>query len=383
MSKYLTLKTSKTYIKHVIVISFLMALTLIAFMASPTPAQAETGINVKVGNKTFNGVLYDNPTSKALMKRMPISYKMSDLNRNEKYKYLSYTLPTNEKSVKRIKAGDIMLYGDDCLVVFYKSFKTSYNYTRIGRITNVKGLKTAAGKGKVTVKISRKTKASLNKKTLTLSPGETFNLKLTGVSKSKVKWKTSNKSVVTVSKGKLKAKKVGSARITATYKKKKYVCKITVSKKKPISQSAAENTGAGITQTKPAENGKQEVKDDTPAEKNLNLYIDNTKVSVTWLDNESVAKLKELAQANPVVINMSRYGGFEQVGSIGTSLPRNDVQLTTSPGDIVLYSGNQMVVFYGANSWAYTKLGRIENMSADELTELLSGADRTIKLVME
>lgn len=357
MSKYLTLKTSKTYIKHVIVISFLMALTLIAFMASSTPVHAETGIKVKVGNKTFNGVLYDNPTSKALIKRMPISYKMSDLNRNEKYKYLSYTLPTNEKSVKRIKAGDIMLYGDDCLVVFYKSFKTSYNYTRIGRITNVKGLKTAAGKGKVTVKISRKTKVSLNKKTLTLSPGETFNLKLTGVSKSKVKWKTSNKSVVTVSKGKLKAKKVGSARITATYKKKKYVCKITVSKKKPIPQPAAE--------------------------KNLNLYIDNTKVSVTWLDNESVAKLKELAQANPVVINMSRYGGFEQVGSIGTSLPRNDVQMTTSLGDIVLYSGNQMVVFYGANSWAYTKLGRIENMSADELTELLSGADRTIKLVME
>ena len=80
---------------------------------------------------------------------------------------------------------------------------------------------------------------------------------------------------------------------------------------------------------------------------------------------------------------MSRYGGFEQVGSIGTTLPSNDVQMTTSPGDIVLYSSNQLVVFYGSNSWAYTKLGHIENMSEEELTELLSNSDVTIKIVME
>ena len=113
------------------------------------------------------------------------------------------------------------------------------------------------------------------------------------------------------------------------------------------------------------------------------MYIDDTKVSVSWLDNESVAKLKEMAQDNPVVINMNRYGGFEQVGSIGTTLPSNDVQMTTGPGDIVLYSSNQLVVFYGSNSWAYTKLGHIENMSEEELTELLSNSDITIKLIME
>lgn len=386
MNNYMIQKMEKVRVKRVIIISLMTAFLFIAAVAICTPAQAETGVKVKVGTKTFNGVLYDNPTSKALMKRMPVSYRMSDLNKNEKYKYLSYTLPTNEKAVRRIKAGDIMLYGDDCLVVFYKSFKTSYKYTPVGRITNVRGLKKAAGKGKVTVKISKKTKVALNKKTLTLSPGETFNLKLNGVSKSKVKWKTSSKSVVTVSKGKLKAKKAGSAKVTATYKKKKYVCKITVTKKKPIPQPVvkkAEDIGAGSTQTRPAEVGKDENVMDTSKEKNLSLYIDDTKVSVSWLDNESTAKLKEMARTNPVVINMSRYGGFEQVGSIGTSLPRNDVQMTTSPGDIVLYSGDQMVIFYGSNSWAYTKLGHIENMSTDELAALLSVADRTIKLVME
>ena len=67
---------------------------------------------------------------------------------------------------------------------------------------------------------------------------------------------------------------------------------------------------------------------------------------------------------------MSMYGGFEQVGSIGSSIARNDKQTTTDYGDIVLYSGNQIVVFYGSNSWAYTRLGHID-MTKEELTELL------------
>ena len=77
---------------------------------------------------------------------------------------------------------------------------------------------------------------------------------------------------------------------------------------------------------------------------------------------------------------MSMYGGFEQVGDLGTHLPRNDVQTTTSAGDIVLYSGNQIVIFYGPNSWAYTKLGKVSNMSADEMAELLGNGDIVITL---
>lgn len=89
----------------------------------------------------------------------------------------------------------------------------------------------------------------------------------------------------------------------------------------------------------------------------LQMTIGDTPVSVDWEDNETVQALKELCSNQPLTIQMSMYGGFEQVGSIGTDLPRNDVQITTSSGDIVLYSGNQMVVFYGSNSWAYTRLG--------------------------
>ena len=81
-----------------------------------------------------------------------------------------------------------------------------------------------------------------------------------------------------------------------------------------------------------------------------------------------------------MTIQMSMYGGFEQVGSIGQSLPRNDAQTTTQAGDIVLYSGSQIVVFYGSNAWAYTRLGHIHDKSAQELTELLSNGDVAITI---
>ena len=112
------------------------------------------------------------------------------------------------------------------------------------------------------------------------------------------------------------------------------------------------------------------------------LKIDDTEIAVRWEDNESVEALKDLIREAPLTINMSMYGGFEQVGSLGTSLPRNDVQTTTEAGDIVLYSGNQIVVFYGSNSWAYTRLGHVE-LSAPEMSDLLSHGDVTITLYFE
>ena len=115
--------------------------------------------------------------------------------------------------------------------------------------------------------------------------------------------------------------------------------------------------------------------------KEMVMKIDGTKVDVTWEENASVEELEELA-ASGLSISMSMYGGFEQVGSIGKSITQNDKQMTTGAGDIVLYSGNQLVVFYGSNSWAYTKLGKI-NMSQKELTDLLGKGDVTITISME
>lgn len=117
--------------------------------------------------------------------------------------------------------------------------------------------------------------------------------------------------------------------------------------------------------------------------KSIKMSINGETLDVAWEDNESVRALAELAAEAPVTIDASMYGGFEQVGAIGTALPSNDVNIKTKPGDIVLYSGSNMVVFFGSNSWAYTMLGHIENRSADELAALL-GADKvTITLTTE
>ena len=75
------------------------------------------------------------------------------------------------------------------------------------------------------------------------------------------------------------------------------------------------------------------------------------------------------AQNGAIEVFASRYGGFEQVGSLSQSFSRNDVQTTTQPGDIVLYSGNQLVIFFGSNSWSYTRLSHIEGLSTDALLD--------------
>jgi hypothetical protein len=126
------------------------------------------------------------------------------------------------------------------------------------------------------------------------------------------------------------------------------------------------------------ETGTEEVK-----AKMLRMMIGNTAVAVDWENNESVEALKAQCENEPLVIQMSMYGGFEQVGPIGSKLPSNDAQTTTSAGDIVLYSSNQIVVFYGSNSWAYTKLGHITDQDASGMAGLLSNGNVTITISME
>ena len=123
--------------------------------------------------------------------------------------------------------------------------------------------------------------------------------------------------------------------------------------------------------------------DEVIGDSTMTMKIGDTKVNVDWEDNQAVAALRDMAREGDVTIQMSMYGGFEQVGSIGQSLPRDDKQTTTSSGDVVLYSGNQMVVFYGSNSWSYTRLGHISDKNTEEMTDLLSNGDVTITISVE
>ena len=108
-------------------------------------------IRIVAGGKTFLAELENNKTARAFRSKLPATFLMEELNGNEKYHYMDRTLPTNSKRPGTIKAGDLMLYGNDCLVLFYETFKSSYSYTKIGHIKNVKGLKDALGKGDIKV----------------------------------------------------------------------------------------------------------------------------------------------------------------------------------------------------------------------------------------
>ena len=159
-----------------------------------------------------------------------------------------------------------------------------------------------------------------------------------------------------------------------------------VSQPEATSQNA-DTQSAAETTVPPAESKPEETQSETsketeeePAVKTLTMMIGSTTVTVDWEENESVAALRELVKDKPLTVQMSMYGGFEQVGSLGTSLPRNDSQTTTAAGDIVLYSGNQIVVFYGSNSWAYTRLGHVTDKTAAEMAELLGNGNVTITI---
>ncbi len=115
------------------------------------------------------------------------------------------------------------------------------------------------------------------------------------------------------------------------------------------------------------------------ANKSLQMTIAGRKMPVVWEENGSVEALKELAGGKGLDVSLSPYGGFEQVGPLGSEIECDDAQLTASPGDIMLYSGDQITVFFGPNTWAYTKLGHID-LPEEELRELLEGEGVTLAL---
>ena len=112
----------------------------------------------------------------------------------------------------------------------------------------------------------------------------------------------------------------------------------------------------------------------------MKISADGVSLNVEWENNKSVEALRKIL---PLTVEMSAYGGFEQVGRLGRSLPRNDSHITAKPGDIMLYSGNQIVIFHGNNSWAYTRLGKITGKSRAELSEIFDKPGVTLKIFAE
>lgn len=125
----------------------------------------------------------------------------------------------------------------------------------------------------------------------------------------------------------------------------------------------------------------QTIKEEDMTEK-LYITIGNQTLPVTLVKNNATEALMAALAANPITYEADDYGGFEKVGALGMSLPTNNQQLTTQAGDVILYSGNQIVLFYGSNSWSYTRLGRIEYESLEQLKSFLKAGQGRVSVTL-
>lgn len=142
-------------------------------------------------------------------------------------------------------------------------------------------------------------------------------------------------------------------------------------------------TAAGeSTENKTVTEGTDSQTDQTEGN-TMKITAGDTTFTVTLADNSSVDALKELLAQGPLTIDMSDYGNMEKVGSIGTSLPRNDEQITTGAGDVILYQGDSLVIYYDTNSWNFTRIGKIDGVTKEELLDAFGSGSVTVTFTLE
>lgn len=125
-----------------------------------------------------------------------------------------------------------------------------------------------------------------------------------------------------------------------------------------------------------------EINAQTMSDVTMNITIDGKTLPVSLVANEATAALMAALKEAPITYEADDYGGFEKVGALGRSLPSSNEQLPTQAGDVILYNGNQIVLFYGSNSWSYTRLGRIEYQSLEELKSFLKAGEGRISVTL-
>ena len=115
---------------------------------------------------------------------------------------------------------------------------------------------------------------------------------------------------------------------------------------------------------------------------NISITIDERTQSITLNDNAATKALVEQLQQAPVTVTLNSSGGFEIWGALGFSLPTSNQQMTAQPGDVILYSGSNICLFYGSNSWSYTRLGKIDGLTESELRSFLKAGESNISVTL-
>lgn len=142
-----------------------------------------------------------------------------------------------------------------------------------------------------------------------------------------------------------------------------------------------ENKGANLfSDNTGAKNDTTETVNIMAADNKMNIKIGAKELTVTLADNSSVDALKAALEKGPITVNMKDYGSMEKVGSLGRDFPRNDERITTEAGDVILYQGSALVIYYAPNTWSFTRLGKIDNVSKEELKAILGGSSVTVTL---
>lgn len=131
----------------------------------------------------------------------------------------------------------------------------------------------------------------------------------------------------------------------------------------PSSQEASSQEASSLNNESKSSSSQEQASSQEENVKTIQVTVKNKDFTATLSDNTGAAAFVELLRNEPLVINMSDYSGFEKIGSLGTNLPTDNSSITATQGDIILYNGNQICVFYGSNSWSYTILAKIDNLS--------------------
>lgn len=149
------------------------------------------------------------------------------------------------------------------------------------------------------------------------------------------------------------------------------------------SNNDADKSEDNIGQDDVESNNGNSIDGDLEIISSIYMYINDTKLEITLEENSSVTALIDLLKEGDIKYTAHNYGGFEKVGDIGHNLPTNNTQINAVSGDVMLYQGRQMVVFYGSNSWSYTRIGRINNYSSEELKKILGNNDTQVRISLK
>jgi hypothetical protein len=150
-----------------------------------------------------------------------------------------------------------------------------------------------------------------------------------------------------------------------------------------LSVKATNPSPTSVPTTEEVETGMNQDNSNVMEANRMNIKIGDKVLTATLVENSSVDALKEALSEGPITVNMRDYGNMEKVGSLGMDLPRNDQQITTKAGDIILFQGSALVIYYAPNSWNFTRLGKIDSVTTEELREILGDGNVIVTLSLQ